>query len=69
MILLCKVKFDTNSSNNVTFGNSKLHSLTVSLTVSKNLRNFASLDIYTKILQESTYNQFEIRVNINLLLC
>ena len=41
----------------------------MSLTVSKNLRNFASLDIYTKILQESTYNQFEIRVNINLLLC
>ena len=38
----------------------------MSLTVSKNLRNLTSLDICTKILQESTYNQFEIRVNITL---
>ena len=36
------------------------------LTVSKNLRNLASLDIYTKILQESTYDQPEIRANITL---
>ena len=59
---LRKEKFDTKSNNNVTFGNSKFY--TVSVTVSKNLRNLASLDIYSKILQESTYDQFEIRVNI-----
>ena len=38
----------------------------VSLTFSKNLRNLDSFDIYTKILQEITYNQFEMRVNITL---
>ena len=36
----------------------------VPLTVSKNLKNLASLDIYKKMLQESTYNQFEIRISI-----
>ena len=38
----------------------------MSLTVSKNLKSLTTLDISTKILQESTYNQFEIRVNITL---
>ena len=38
----------------------------MSLTVSKNLKSLTTSDISTKILQESTYNQFEIRVNITL---
>ena len=38
----------------------------MSLTVSKNLRKLTSLGICTKILQENTYNQFEIRVNMTL---
>ena len=38
----------------------------MSLTVSKNLRKLTSLGISTKILQENTYNKFEIRVNMTL---